>query len=186
MRNFAKAFLGSALSLALILGAPALHAQDNSSDAALTQKLVKKIAYDRSGHRSAAFNDIKVSVQNGVVTLSGSAYSPIDKNSALAAARSTKGVKNAVDNITVQPTSFNDDRLRADVARAIYGFPSLQRYAADPAKQIRIIVVHGNVTLEGVVDNKTDSDTANIRANSVAGVFKVTNNLRVAGSSRER
>ncbi len=44
---------------------------------------------------------------------------------------------------------------------------------------IRIIVKNGKVTLEGVVDNEGDKNIANIRANSVSGVFSVTNNLQV-------
>ena len=56
----------------------------------------------------------------------------------------------------------------------------LQRYAMDPAKPIRITVVNGNVTLSGVVDHEADKDAAGIRANSVPGVFKVTNDLQVA------
>jgi osmotically-inducible protein OsmY len=44
---------------------------------------------------------------------------------------------------------------------------------------IRIIVKNGNVTLEGVVDNKGASDVANITAKGVSGAFSVTNHLRV-------
>jgi hyperosmotically inducible protein len=44
---------------------------------------------------------------------------------------------------------------------------------------IRIIVKNGNVTLEGVVDNESDKNIANIRAKGVSGVFGVTNNLQV-------
>ena len=51
----------------------------------------------------------------------------------------------------------------------------------DPAAPIRITVVNGKVILSGVVDNKMDYDIANIRANSVPGVFKVTNDLQIAG-----
>jgi len=40
-------------------------------------------------------------------------------------------------------------------------------------------VVDGHVTLEGVVDNQGDKNLVSIRANSVPGVFSVTNNLRV-------
>jgi hypothetical protein len=76
-----------------------------------------------------------------------------------------------------------DDRIRIATARAVYGYPSLNKYSIDPAKPIRITVVNGNVTLSGVVDTQADKDTANIRANGVPGVFKVTNNLQVAGSS---
>ena len=63
--------------------------------------------------------------------------------------------------------------------QAIYGDPSLQKYALGVQKPIRIIVKSGKVTLEGVVDNEGDKNIANIRANGVPGVFSVTNNLQV-------
>ena len=44
-------------------------------------------------------------------------------------------------------------------------------------------MVNGNVTLSGVVDSQGDKDIANIRANGVPGVFKVVNNLEVAGNT---
>jgi hypothetical protein len=74
-----------------------------------------------------------------------------------------------------------DDRSRIQLFRSIYGFPTLNKYAIDPAKPIRISVQNGNVTLYGVVDTQTDKDVAGIRANSVPGIFKVTNDLTVAG-----
>ena len=95
--------------------------------------------------------------------------------------RTRPGVKDVVDNLEVAPLSPMDDRCALRLARAIYGTPQLQKYALDPAKPIRITVVNGNVTLSGVVDSKMDRDVAGIRANSVPGVFKVMNNLQVAG-----
>src|SRR6267154_916456 len=41
-----------------------------------------------------------------------------------------------------------------------------------------------NVTLEGVVDNETDKNLANLRANGVPNVFSVKNNLVVAGNGK--
>jgi osmotically-inducible protein OsmY len=52
-------------------------------------------------------------------------------------------------------------------------------YAIQPVPPIRIIVKNGDVTLEGVVSRPMDKIIANIEANTVAGVFSVTNNLRV-------
>ena len=152
-------------------------------DATLQKQLLGKIEYDRVGYGTTAFNAISVSVQNGVATLGGTAYGPVDKDSALSVAANTKGVRDVVDNIEVAPLSGFDDRTRIAEFRAIYGFPTLNKYAIDPAKPIRISVVNGNVTLYGVVDSQADKDTANIRANSVPNVFKVTNNLQVAGPS---
>ena len=155
-------------------------------DVTLRNKLAEKLTYDRVGYGTTAFNSITISVQNGVVTLGGVAYGPVDKDSAVSLAANYKGVRDVVDNIEVTPLSPMDDQLRLAEFRAIYGFPSLNKYAIDPAKPIRITVVNGNVTLNGVVDSQADKDTANIRANGVPNVFKVTNNLQVAGQSAGR
>ncbi|AXC15186.1 transport-associated protein [Acidisarcina polymorpha] len=155
------------------------------SDQELQQTIIKKISYDRVGYGTTAFNAIGVNVQNGVVTLSGTAYGPVDKSSAVADASYTPGVKDVVDEIQVDPVSPMDDRIRLAVFRAVYGFPSLNKYAIDPAKPIRISVQNGNVTLFGVVDSKADKDAAGIRANGVPGVFSVKNELQVAGQPAE-
>ena len=127
-----------------------------------------------------------IGVQNGVVTLGGTAYGPADKDSALSLVENYPGVKDVIDNIEVAPVSPMDDRIRLAEARAIYGFPQLNKYAIDPAKPIRITVVNGNVTLSGVVDTQADKDIANIKANGVSGVFKVINNLQVASGPPEK
>lgn len=151
------------------------------SDAQLQNKLVRSISLDRVGYGTTAFNAISVNVANGVVTLGGTAYGPVDADSAVAVASNTKGVKDVINEIKVDPVSPMDDRIRRAVYAAVYGFPSLNRYAIDPAQPIRISVQNGNVTLYGVVDRQSDKDAAGIRANGVSGVFKVTNDLQVAG-----
>jgi hyperosmotically inducible periplasmic protein len=156
------------------------------SDSELQDKLVTAISRDRIGYGTTAFNAIGVHVQNGVVTLTGTAYGPVDADSAVAVAANTKGVKDVINEISVNPVSPMDDQIRLATFRAIYGFPSLNRYAIDPVKPIRISVQNGNVTLYGVVDSQADKDAAGIRANTVPGVFHVTNNLQVAGQERER
>ena len=95
------------------------------------------------------------------------------------------GVKNVVNEVRVDPLSPMDDRSRIQLFRTIYGFPTLSKYALDPAKPIRISVQNGNVTLYGVVDSQMDKNVAGIRANSVPGIFKVTNDLTVAGASEK-
>jgi osmotically-inducible protein OsmY len=154
-------------------------------DTTLRDKLAEKLAYDRVGYGTILFNAFTIGVQNGVVTLGGTAYGPSDKDSAVSVVENYPGVKDVVDNIEVAPVSPMDDRIRLAVARAIYGFPQLNKYAIDPAKPIRIMVVNGNVTLSGVVDSQADKDVANIRANGVTGVFKVVNNLEVVGGSEK-
>jgi osmotically-inducible protein OsmY len=96
------------------------------------------------------------------------------------------GVKEVNEDIQVDPVSIMDDRLRLEVARTVYGYPSLNKYAIDPAKPIRISVQNGNVELYGVVDTQADKDVAYLRANGVPGVFSVKNYLQVANEAPEK
>ena len=154
------------------------------SDAELTAKLGEKLAYDRVGYGNT-FNAISLNVQNGVVTLGGHARTDVDKDSAPALVSTYPGVKEVVGEIEVDPVSIMDDRTRMEVARAVYGYASLNRYAIDPAKPIRISVQNGNVELYGTVDSQSDKDVAFLRANGVPGVFSVKNYLQVANQPSE-
>ena len=156
-----------------------------TTDQQLADKIGKQLAYDRVGYGNA-FNAITVSVNNGVVTLGGHALGPVAKDSALNLAKRTPGVQNVVDKIQVDPVSPMDDQTRIAVARRVYGYPSLNKYAINPANPIRITVINGHVILSGVVDNQSDKDVAGIQANTVPGVFSVTNNLQVAGQEQEK
>jgi osmotically-inducible protein OsmY len=156
----------------------------NVSDAELQAKLGEKLTYDRVGYGNA-FNSITLGVQNGVVTLGGHARTDVDKDSALALVSTYPGVKEVVNEIEVDPVSILDDQTRMAVARAVYGYPMLQKYAVDPAKTIRISVQNGHVELYGVVDSQTDKEVAFMRANGVPGVFSVKNYLQVANQPSE-
>src|SRR6202167_3986641 len=115
-------------------------AGSNLSDSVVQAKLVKAVSYDRIGYGTTPFNAISVQVQDGTVTLSGHAYGPVDAASAVALAGYTPGVKNVVNEVRIDPLSPMDDRSRIQVFRSIYGFPTLNKYAMDPAKPIRISV----------------------------------------------
>jgi osmotically-inducible protein OsmY len=154
------------------------------SDHDLQAKLAEKLAYDRVGYGNT-FNAITINVENGAVILGGHARTYVDKDSAVAVVSTYHGVKDVVDEIEVDPVSIMDDETRFAVARAVYGYASLNKYAMDPAKPIRISVQNGHVELYGVVDTQADKDTANIRANGVPGVFSVKNYLQVAGQPTE-
>ncbi len=155
------------------------------SDHDLQSKLAEKLSYDRVGFGNT-FNAISVHVQNGVVTLGGHARTYVDRDSAIALVSTTQGVKDVINNIDVDPVSIMDDQTRMAVARAVYGYPSLNKYSLNPAKPIRISVQNGHVELYGVVDSQADKNTAGLRANSVPGVFSVKNYLQVANEPTEK
>jgi len=154
------------------------------SDGELQANLQEKLMYDRVGYGNT-FNAISLAVESGIVTLGGRARTDVDKDSALAMVSTQPGVKDIIEDIEVDTVSIMDDQTRMAVARAVYGYPSLNRYAIDPAKPIRISVQNGHVELYGMVDSKADKDVAFIRANGVAGVFSVKSYLQVANQSTE-
>lgn len=153
-------------------------------DKTLQSDLVEKLSYDRVGFGNV-FNAVSVGVDNGVVTVGGHARTYVDRDSALALIATTPGVKDILGEIDVDPVSLMDDRIRLAEWRAIYGYPSLKKYAIDPAKPIRISVQNGNVALYGMVDSQADKDVANLRASGVPGVFSVKNYLQVANQPSE-
>jgi hyperosmotically inducible protein len=130
----------------------------------------------------SVFDYIAFQVNGDTVTLIGEATRPTLKSDAENVVKRIEGVSHVNNKIEVLPPAPMDDQVRLALYRAIYGFPSMEKYALGVQKPIRIIVKNGHVTLEGVVDNETDKNTAGIRANGVPGVFSVTNNLLVVPS----
>jgi len=131
------------------------------------------------------FDYIDGTVSGYDVTLTGYVTTiahPGLKGDAEAAVKHIEGVQKVINKIEELPPSPMDDGVRTQLYRAIYGFPALEKYAMPAVKPIRIIVKNGHVTLEGVVDSENDKNMVGVRANTVPGVFSVTNNLKVASS----
>jgi hyperosmotically inducible protein len=101
------------------------------------------------------------------------------KDSAEARVKHLEGVERVDNQIEILPASFNDDRIRRQVARAVFNDSRLFNYGIQSVPPIHIIVKNGHVNLEGMVRTQTDKDDAFIRANGVSGVFSVQNNLQV-------
>jgi hyperosmotically inducible periplasmic protein len=152
----------------------------NVSDEQLAQQLAKKLTYVRVGHDNT-FDYFSFSVKDGEVTITGQDRTGLGRDEAIADIDNQPGVKDVVNEISVEPASFYDEGLRVRAARAIYGDPVLSKYAIDPARPIRIVVANGHVTLYGVVDSTMDKTVAGIRAGQIFGAFTVENNLAVRG-----
>jgi len=130
----------------------------------------------------SVFDNLAYKVEGYKVTLLGQVTRPVLKSDAGNAVKGIEGVEQVDNQIEVLPVSPMDDGLRRRLFLAIYGYPSLRRYDMPVIKPIRIIVKNGHVTLEGVVDSEADKNVAGLRANTVPGIFSVTNNLQVAKS----
>jgi hyperosmotically inducible protein len=151
-------------------------------DEQLEQKLARKLTYVRVGYDNT-FDYFALGVKDGVVTVEGQDRTGVGRDEALADIANMPGVKDVVANISVEPTSIFDDGIRLRTARAIYRDPVLSKYAADPARSIRIIVANGHVTLYGSVDSAMDKQVAGMRASQVFGAFSVDNKLVVEKNS---
>lgn len=125
------------------------------------------------------FDNLAYRVDGRSVTLFGQVRDAIVKDSAEARVKHLEGVERVDNQIEILPASFNDDRIRRQVARAVFNDPRLFNYGVQSVPPIHIIVKNGHVNLEGVVRTQTDKDDAFIRANGVSGVFSVENNLQV-------
>lgn len=125
------------------------------------------------------FDNLNYRVDGNVVTLFGQVVDPVLKSDAGNVVRRIEGVARVDNQIEVLPLSPMDNQIRFAAFRAIYGYPTLQRYAMGALPPIHIIVKNGNLTLEGVVANEADKNIAGIRANGIFGVFSVKNDLRV-------
>ena len=183
--SFIGRYIQTAACVALLLAlsvastAPA-QAQSRSRLSGAQESLMKEVRHELVMlPYYGVFDNLAFRVNGSQVELYGQVTRPTLKSAAEQVVRQIEGVEKVINNIEVLPVSPNDDRIRLDAYRAIYGHTALNRYALQAVPPIHIIVKNGHVTLEGVVANEMDKNIANVQANAVPGVFSVTNNLRV-------
>jgi hyperosmotically inducible protein len=190
-----KQSLLAGLALPLILSIVALAnpaPQDNQAAGAVNQKSYDRILKEVRHELVmlpyyGVFDNLAYKVDpDGTVTLLGQVARPTLKSDAENVVKHIEGVTKVVNNIEVLPTSFNDDRIRRDTYRAIYGNEVLRQYQLRAVPPIHIIVKNGNVTLVGVVAREMDKTVAGMQANKVSGAFSVTNDLAVEEQEKKK
>jgi predicted acyltransferase (DUF342 family) len=127
--------------------------------------------------RFTIFDSVDATVHDGVVTLSGRVTMPFKSKDIERRVAGIEDVTAVRNDITVLPVSQFDDELRFRIARTIYGNSNFWGYGAMRNPPVHIIVEHGHVTLEGVVNSNIDRLLARSMA-STFGTFSVTNNLK--------
>lgn len=169
-----------AISLALLVSlAPLASAVDSKRrPVAEIQENVRRELIRLPWYSIFDFIEFRV-VEDNHVILTGHVTRPVLKSDAAGVVWDVKGVERVTNNIEVLPLSTMDDRIRRQVASSIYGFGPLQRYSLGALPSIHIIVKNGHVILKGWVANTGDKTFARIRANTVGGVFSVTDELMV-------
>jgi hyperosmotically inducible periplasmic protein len=128
------------------------------------------------------FDILEYRIDGNKVTLIGQVTRPALKKEAEDAVKKIEGVEGLDNQIEILPPSPTEDQIRRAEYRAIYSQPGLELYGVGSLQAIHIIVMGGQITLEGVVTGQGDKDLANVEAHRVPGVFSVTNNLQVSPS----
>ncbi len=140
----------------------------STKDDEIAKRSLNSLAWDAIVPKDS----VKVTVENGVVTLSGQVRWQFERNAAEDAVRRLYGVVDVVNNIKLkvqpQPT---DIKSRIESA--------LKRSAELDSNSIRVSVSDGTVTLKGTVDTWAARDTAEDAAWSAPGVRTVLDQLSV-------
>ncbi len=171
----------------LAFGLASATAQSPTADQRAQERIVREVRHELVMlPQLTIFDNLAYKVDGNTVTLLGQVNNAVLKDSAEKVVKGIEGVEKVDNQIEILPPSPNDDRIRRQLARAIFNDPTLFRYSMGAVPPIHIIVNRGHVTLEGVVDNQTDKNVAGIRANGVPGVFSVTNNLQVQSATAKK
>jgi hypothetical protein len=167
-----------AMMAAAVLAAPAFaYAPGNSATTPPLEEQVRRELASLPYY--SVFDNLLFHVEAGQVTLTGQVTQPVVKEDAERAVKKLAGVRGVNSEIEVLPLSRMDDQIRRSIYYAVYGYGPLQRYGLGTQPGIRIVVKNGYVTLTGTVANAIDRSMAYQRANTVPGVFSVTNNLLI-------
>ena len=130
------------------------------------------------------FDSVNMQINGGTVTLTGWVTMPYKKNDIERRVSRVDGIDRVVNQIKELPVSQFDDELRFRIARAIYSSPHFRGYGSMVNPPIHIIVEHGRVTLEGVVNNNVDRMIARSIASNVLA-FDLKNDLKTTQEAKE-
>jgi hyperosmotically inducible periplasmic protein len=180
MKRFAYALSTAALAAAVAC---------SQSDPGVTTAVKSKLAADDT----VRAYQIDVDTNDRVVTLSGTVETAAEKDHAIMIARQTDGVRDVVDQMTVNPETAPTtgdlageaaDRSAAVASDAAVTAAVKSKFLADTAVsglKIDVDTSGGVVTLNGAVATKAEADRATSLARETVGVTRVVNNLRVGG-----
>lgn len=125
---------------------------------------------------------VKVAVDNGHVTLTGSAPTYTAKRAAADDAWLVTGVKSVTDETTIKyPSTLtlpSDDEIRANVKNSLLWDPDLASY------KMSTDVTNGWTTIEGTVDSLWEKVRAENEVRRTHGVIGVTNKLAVVPTEK--
>lgn len=145
---------------------------DKSLKAAIAAELQWEPAVDSA--------DIGVTVEKGIVRLTGHVANYAQRLAAEAAVKRIKGVRGHVDDIELRPfaDTYSDEGI-AERAANIIGWD-----VAVPKDRVKVKVAKGHVTLTGDVDWEYQRQSAELGVKRLLGVRGVSNEIRLKAHVR--
>jgi osmotically-inducible protein OsmY len=160
-----------ALTIGMAAQASSASRNDSTITTSVTQKLEKK----------SQFENVKSSVQDGIVTLTGTVPLYQDKLDAAKNARKVKDVQGVRNLIEVAGENVPDAELTAQLSKKIYydrvGYPD------NAFNYVSVTVKNGMVFLSGQTYNNVPKDDALAIAQRMPGVKDVVDNIQVLPTS---
>src|SRR5438270_2467286 len=154
----------------LLLTAGTALAQSNKDDAEIREHLGKDLKSDK-------FNNVQATVQDGIVTLTGTVDKYADREKAERKAASIHHVQGVRDQIEVAGKRVGDEQLRKELSDKLRY--DQYNYGYNVFNNINLAVQDGYVTLTGQVRTDSDRDSAESVVAHTAGVRGVHNELQV-------
>ena len=142
------------------------------SDAQLQRDLLHELKWDPRVEEM----DVRVDVNDGVVTLTGTVSSWAKRHAAQEAAHRVAGVLDVANDIEVKVPGR---LLRTDTDIALAVRETLTWDVFVPDQRIQSTVSDGSVTLEGTVDLPSEREDAERAVRNLAGVRRVINKIAV-------
>ncbi len=145
---------------------------------------IEEAIYGHTGNSFyGIFDYVDGRIDDGVVTLTGYVTDEYKAGKMVELVSRVEGVREIQNQIEALPVSSFDDRLRAHIARQIYG-NVLMPHMRIPGR-LHIIVDHLRVTLAGTVFSEVEKRRAEHIARQTFGVLSLQNNLEVELNRRE-
>jgi osmotically-inducible protein OsmY len=187
-----KLILASGITLAMVVfnGTAAAESMSQNINNA-RQEVQIWTTYALSPHLRS--NDIKVSVENGKATLTGTVEEDVNKDLAKQIALGVSGIKEVDNQIVVQADyvapaqssgrSYGEMVDDATITAAVKSKLLWSKHAEGMATEVE--TKSGKVTLQGTVDSDEAKNIANSLAMNTRGVVSVDNKLKVDSSMRK-
>ncbi len=151
-------------------------AQSSTDDALLAAQIrARAAAVD-----PASITLVHVSVDNGVVTLTGTIASMQERDAIETTARATGGVKDVQDKIVVDRSAPTGAQIEDDLTLSTKIHAALVAQTGVNAARIHVDVHRGVVTLSGSLPSAAHRAVAEETARGVTGVTKLIDDITIA------